>query len=158
MDLLRWKAIAIPIVLVALVFLVVFFYYSKTKNCIFANRNTCLVGRKYQKYAWQGDLAAQAFKFKKEQKVKTPFDGTFVYTPITYINFESETKGATSVIVFTDIAGNKTKIYADEINLLIGQSGNVTKVKKGDIVAKIKPVPISFLDNYCAVKVFLPKN
>jgi len=158
MKFFRAKILIGVAILVALIALGTYFYFSKTRNCIFVNRNICLVGEKYQKYTWTGDLAAQAFKFKKEQKIKAPFDGTFTYTPIAYVNFEGETRGSTSVIVFTDKAGNKIRLYAQKISLLLGSSGNMTTVKKGKSVAKIKPVPISFLDDYNAVKVFLPKN
>jgi len=158
MKFFRAKTLIGIVILVALIALGTYFYFSKTRNCIFENRSICLVARKYQKYTWTGDLSAQAFKFKSEQKIKAPFDGTFTYTPIAYINFEGETKGSTSVIVFTDKAGNKIRLYANKIDLLLGSSGNMVTVKKGKIVAKIKPTPISFLDDYNAVKVFLPKN
>jgi len=136
-----------------------FFVWRKTSGCLFADRKVCLRDRRYEKYNWRGGLTAKAYSFQESQVVKAPFDGVFSYSLSGLVNYEGREVGRSPVLKFYDSEnGGVVKLYVSRAELVKGQAGVARKVEKGEVVAKVYPEGVGFLDGYSAVRVFLPKR
>ncbi|GEM_PF-6005003 len=128
------------------------YYLPKTKYCPFANKSVCLTGKRYEKNQWQGELAGQAFKLKNSQKITAPFDGKFLFSSHTNINFENQHLGVVYSLTFENEELGTMGLLANKAYLLRGNVAELQEVKAGEIVAEIHPEGISFLDNYSVIK------
>jgi hypothetical protein len=134
-----------------------FYFWGKTRGCVFADRVLCWQGERYEKYNWQGSLAGRAYKFGKKQKIVTPFDGFFTYSPSGFVNFQEENMGKTPVLIFENDKDKTVRLYVEGADLLVGKVGETSEVKKGEVVAEVWAGKIGFLDDYSLVEIQLPK-
>jgi len=148
-------------ILILIVFLVIvilglvlfnFVYIPRVKNCIFVNKLVCLKGSRFNKYNWQGKLAGIGYKLIKPQKIKAPFDGWFILSPVANINYQNETLGVAEAIQFNSDNFGTMMLVVGRADLLKGQLAERQSVVKGEIVAEILPEGISFLDNFSLIQ------
>ena len=150
----------IPLLLLLIIFLLAFnyLYLPWADKCIFENVLVCLQGKKFEKYNWQGNLAAQAYNLKNPVKIKAPLDGQFLFSPKTNINYKGEHLGVAITLDFkSEKMGVIEMVVAGKAKLLKGNIADWQEVKKGEIVAEIYPDGIQFLDNFSLIKASVHK-
>lgn len=133
-------------------FLYKFIINAKLRNCVFVEEKICWHGKKYDKLSSEKDIKAEAFSLDKVQEIKAPFDGYFSYSPSGKAVVDGNYFGKTPTLVFYN-NNQRVKLLVAEAEQLKGQTSLATRVKKGDIVAKIYPGKIDFLDGYSVIQV-----
>jgi hypothetical protein len=136
--------------LIVCLWLINLVYLPMVDRCPFVDQRICFSGQEFYQYNWQ-KVGAKGYVIESPVKIRTPFAGTFLYSPMVNIDYEGQHLGVLGVLIFKSSQG-RVEIYAEKIELLKGFVGKEQEVKKGEIVAEVLPGAISFLNNYSFVK------
>ena len=119
-------------------------------KCPFVNWLICFSGKQFNQYNWE-KIGAKGYLIKNPIKIRAPFAGTFIYSPLVNINYQGQHLGVLGVLSFKSEQG-QMELYAKKVELLKGHVATEQTVEKGEVVAKILPEAISFLNNYSFLK------